>query len=83
VGDVTNSREAEDTLRRQARELTLLHRVRRAVARELEVRGVLSRAVEAVAETYGYTRLSAYLLEGGNWCSSIRSGTARSSGGFL
>jgi diguanylate cyclase (GGDEF)-like protein/PAS domain S-box-containing protein len=65
VGDVTNSREAEDTLRRQARELTLLHRVRRAVARELEVRGVLSRAVEAVAETYGYTRLSAYLLEGG------------------
>ena len=63
--DVTNSREAEEKVRSQARELALLHSVRRAVARELEVPGVLSRAVEAVAETYGYTRLSAYLLEGG------------------
>jgi diguanylate cyclase (GGDEF)-like protein/PAS domain S-box-containing protein len=65
VRDVTNSGEAEEKVRSQARELALLHSVRRAVARELEVPGVLSRAVEAVAETYGYTRLSAYLLEGG------------------
>ncbi|HYQ84412.1 MAG TPA: GAF domain-containing protein, partial [Rubrobacter sp.] len=63
--DVTKRTESGERLRGQSRELALLHRVRAAVARELEVSGVLARAVEAVAETYGYTRLSAYLLEGG------------------
>jgi diguanylate cyclase (GGDEF)-like protein/PAS domain S-box-containing protein len=65
VSDVTKRRESEERLRNQSRELALLHRVRTAVARELEVPGVLARAVEAVAETYGDTRMSAYLLEGG------------------
>ena len=65
VRDVTKRTESEERLRSQSRELALLHRVRTAVARELEVPGVLARAVEAVAETYGHTRLSAYLLEGG------------------
>ena len=65
VSDVTKRRESEERLRSQSRELALLHRVRTAVARELEVPGVLARAVEAVAETYGDTRMSAYLLEGG------------------
>ena len=64
VRDVTKRAESEERVRSQSRELALLHRVRTAVAREMEVSGVLSRAVEAVAKTYGYTRLSAYLLEG-------------------
>jgi PAS domain S-box-containing protein len=51
-------------LRSQSRELTLLHRVCSAVAHELELASVLSRAVEAIGEIYGYTRLNAYLLEG-------------------
>jgi diguanylate cyclase (GGDEF)-like protein/PAS domain S-box-containing protein len=63
--NVTKRTGSGERLRSQSRELALLHRVRGAVARELEVPGVLARAVEAVAETYGYTRLSAYLLEGG------------------
>jgi diguanylate cyclase (GGDEF)-like protein/PAS domain S-box-containing protein len=63
--DVTKRTESDERLRSQSRELALLHRVRTAVARELEVPAVLSRAVEAVAETYGYTRLSVYLLERG------------------
>ena len=63
--DGTKRTESEEKLRSQSRELALLHRVRRAVAHELEVPGVLSRAVEALAETYGYTWLGAYLLEGG------------------
>jgi diguanylate cyclase (GGDEF)-like protein/PAS domain S-box-containing protein len=63
--DVTKRTGSGERLRSQSRELALLHRVRTAVARELEVTGVLARAVEAVAETYDYTRLSAYLLEGG------------------
>ncbi len=61
---VTERKEAEERIRSQSRELALLHRVRSAVAPELEVPGVLSRVVEAIAKTYGYTRLSAYLLEG-------------------
>jgi diguanylate cyclase (GGDEF)-like protein/PAS domain S-box-containing protein len=61
---VTERKEAEEHIRSQSRELALLHRVRSAVAHELEVPGVLSRMVEALAETYGYIRLSAFLLEG-------------------
>ena len=56
--------ESEERLRSQSRELALLHRVRSAVAYELKVQSVLSRAVEAVAESYEHTQLSAYLLEG-------------------
>ena len=56
--------ESEERFRSQSRELALLHRVRSAVARELEVSSVLSSAVEAVVETYGYAQLGAYLLEG-------------------
>ena len=74
VRHVTKRREAEEKLRSQARELALFHRVRKALARELEVPGVLSRAVEAVAETYGNTRLSAYLLEGGELMLQHQSG---------
>jgi diguanylate cyclase (GGDEF)-like protein/PAS domain S-box-containing protein len=65
VSDITKRRESEERLRSLSRELALLHRVRTEVAHELEVPGVLARTMEAVAETYGFTRLSAYLLEGG------------------
>ena len=57
-------KESEERFRRQSRELGLLHRVRSAVAREVDAQGVLYGAVEAVAEAYGYTRVSAYLLQG-------------------
>ncbi len=56
--------ESREKLRNQSRELALLHRVRSAVAREVEASSVLSGAVEAVAETYGYAGVGAYLLEG-------------------
>lgn len=69
--DVTARREAEEALkerehryRRQARELSLLHRVRTALAHEIGLGSVFRTVVEAVAETYGYTLVSAYLLEG-------------------
>ena len=65
VRDVTNRTGSGEKLRSQSRELDLLHRVRTAVARELEVTGVLARVVEAVAQTYDHTRLSVYLVEGG------------------
>ena len=74
VRDVTKRTGSGERLRSQSRELALLHRVRTAVARELEVTGVLARAVEAVAETYDYTRLSAYLLEGGELVLQHRAG---------
>jgi PAS domain S-box-containing protein len=66
VRDFTRRSGSEEELRSQSRELVLLHRVRPAVARELEVPNVLRRALDAVAETYGHTRLGASLIEGGD-----------------
>ncbi|MDP9426889.1 MAG: PAS domain S-box protein, partial [Actinomycetota bacterium] len=70
VRDVTERKQAEEKLkqseerhRRQARELSLLHQVRTALAGELDPRAVFRTVVEAVAETYGYSLVSAYLLE--------------------
>jgi diguanylate cyclase (GGDEF)-like protein/PAS domain S-box-containing protein len=83
VRDVTRRRESEEKVRSQARELALLHRVREAVARELEVPGVLSRAVEAVAEAYGNTRLGAYLLEGGELVLKHQAGYQEAPGRIL
>ena len=62
VMNVVNER--EERYRGQSRELALISRVRSAVTNELEVSGVLSRMLDAVAETYDRARLCAYLLEG-------------------
>ena len=64
VAEHAETEQSEEHFRSQSRELALLHRVRSSVAHELEVPGVLSAAVGAVAENYGHTLVSAYLLEG-------------------
>jgi diguanylate cyclase (GGDEF)-like protein/PAS domain S-box-containing protein len=82
VRDVTERREAEEALKKseerfrvQSRELALLHGVRSAVAHELDVPGVLCRAVEAIVETYGYTGTGAYLLQGGELVLQSKAGS--------
>ena len=62
--DITERKEAEERYRRRSRELALLHQVRTALAQELDLPTVFHKVVEAIAETYGYTQVSAYLLEG-------------------
>lgn len=76
--DISVRKEAEITLReserkyqslykdaeRQTRELMLLHRVRNAMARELDIPSVIQTVVEAVSDTYGYALVSLYLLQG-------------------
>jgi diguanylate cyclase (GGDEF)-like protein len=49
---------------RQARELELLGQVRAALARELDPPAVFRTVVEAIADVYGYTLVSLYLLNG-------------------
>lgn len=48
----------------RAQELALLQRVQSAVASELDLDALLRTIVEAIAETYGYTLVSLYLLDG-------------------
>lgn len=49
---------------RQTRESALLDRVRIAISRELDLQTIIRTVVEGVAETFGYTQISLYLLEG-------------------
>ena len=51
-------------VQRQAQELSLLDKVRTALAGELELKTLFRKVVEAVAETYGYTLVSLYWREG-------------------
>jgi signal transduction histidine kinase/CheY-like chemotaxis protein/putative methionine-R-sulfoxide reductase with GAF domain len=50
--------------RRQAQALGLLDRVRTALASEIELPTLIKTVVEAISETFGYTLVSLYLLEG-------------------
>ena len=50
-------------VQRQAQELALLDRVRTALARELDLSAVIRTVVEAIAQTFGYTQVSLYLLQ--------------------
>ncbi len=56
---------SEERHRRQSGDLALLHQVRTALAQELDLWSVFYTVVEAIAKTYGYSQVSAYLLEGG------------------
>jgi PAS domain S-box-containing protein len=48
--------------RRQAQELSLLDRVRDALARELDLPSVFRIVVEAIRDTFGYSQVSLYML---------------------
>lgn len=48
---------------RQAQELALLDRVRTVLAGETDLQAVFRTIVEAVADTFGYTRVALYLLK--------------------
>ncbi len=58
-------RKSEERYRRQAQELSLLYRVSTALAQEFDLSAVFRTIVEAVAESFGYTQVSAYQLEDG------------------
>ena len=49
---------------RQSQELGLLHELRTAITREVDLNRIANRTVEAIADTFGYTLVSLYLLEG-------------------
>ncbi len=71
VRDITERRQGEEELRkseerhrRQAQELSLLYRMSTALAREFDLSAIFRTVVEAVAESFGYTQVSAYQLVG-------------------
>ncbi len=53
-----------DAAHRQAQELALLDRVRTAVTRELNLSELFRTVVTAIADTFGYTLVSLYILDG-------------------
>ena len=57
-------RELYATTQHQAQELALRDTVRTALARELDLPALFRTVTESIAETYGYTRVSLYLLKG-------------------
>jgi PAS domain S-box-containing protein len=72
VRDVSKRREDEVALQdmtreaqRRAQELLLLDRVRTVATQELELKSVIAKAVDVIAETFDYTMVSIYLLEHG------------------
>jgi PAS domain S-box-containing protein len=53
-----------DGAQRQAQELALLDRVRTALTRELDLAALFRTVVSAITETFGYTLVGLYILEG-------------------
>src|ERR1043165_5819228 len=49
---------------RQAQELSLMVRVREALANKLELKEIIQTVVEVTAESFGYALVSIYLLQG-------------------
>jgi len=78
--DITERTQAQEALRQseekyrqlfnaaqwQAQELTLLNRIRAAVAQELDLAPLVRTIVKAIAEIFDYTYVTLYLLEGDN-----------------
>lgn len=60
----TRYRALVEKSQRQVLELLLLDRVRTALALELDLSLIFRKVVEAIADTFGYTHVSIYLLEG-------------------
>ena len=63
--DITEQKRIANALQRQASELELLHQARSAFAQELNLKSFIKTVVEAIADTFGYTLVSMYLLEDG------------------
>ena len=75
--DISDRKQTEDALQssefqfdnlitaseRQAQEMALLDRVRTILAKEMDLQIVYRTIVEAVADTFGYTHISLYLLK--------------------
>ena len=57
-------RDLLDAAQRQTQELALLDRVRTALTRELDLTAIFRTIVTAIAESFGYTLVSLYMLEG-------------------
>ena len=62
-----NEQELQSSLavtERQAQELQVLNQVRTTLARELDLSALIRTVVEVTPQTFGYTQVSLYLLEG-------------------
>ncbi len=63
IHDITERKQAEAALQRQMREAALLDQARTALSGDMELSDLMRTVVEGVAETFGYTLVSLYLLE--------------------
>ncbi|MCC6567895.1 MAG: GAF domain-containing protein [Anaerolineales bacterium] len=52
-----------ETAKKQAQELALIGRVRNAMAHAIDRHGLIFNVVESIAESFGYTQVSLYLLQ--------------------
>jgi diguanylate cyclase (GGDEF)-like protein/PAS domain S-box-containing protein len=53
-----------ESSQRQAQELALLDQVRQVLAREMELSLIFQAVVKGIAQTFGYTQVSLYLIDG-------------------
>ena len=53
-----------ESSQRQAQELALLDQVRKVLAREMELSLIFQAVVKGIAQTFGYTQVSLYLIDG-------------------